>query len=338
MYKNELVLNPVGGGPPRNPKKEVVGRDIFVEQMIERLEYTSIQMFAPRRLGKSWVLKLLEVKAPSSVMAVYMDLEGSHSTYEFVENVATAFNFAGKRLGAAVGKILEDFSIGHLKAVGHKFPWKEHLDGIFQKLDSQKKPVWLLMDEFPLFLMNLANNEEAKTATKILDYFRYVRQNYKNIRFVLTGSIGLHWVVKDLEATGWRNPQNDDTKMTLEPLELREATRRRRHYLEGLEKAWPPPKHLPLLWKGTRSIYKRLFKTGARENVVKRWLIFVLGLHARRTTRLSLPIWINVWEAILAEAGLLPKVFWICWLRRRTFPLTRSVTYYLVSAKRLMKF
>ena len=136
MYKNELVLNPVGGGPPRNPKKEVVGRDIFVEQMIERLEYTSIQMFAPRRLGKSWVLKLLEVKAPSSVMAVYMDLEGSHSTYEFVENVATAFNFAGKRLGAAVGKILEDFSIGHLKAVGHKFPWKEHLDGIFQKLPS----------------------------------------------------------------------------------------------------------------------------------------------------------------------------------------------------------
>ena len=67
MAEKELVLKLAGGGPTRNPKKEVVGRDAFVAQMIERLEYTSIEMFAPRRLGKSWVLKLLEVKAPSPV-------------------------------------------------------------------------------------------------------------------------------------------------------------------------------------------------------------------------------------------------------------------------------
>jgi len=225
MAEKELVLRLAGGGPTRNPKKEVVGRDAFVAQMIELLEYTSIQMFAPRRLGKSWVLKLLAAKAPQNVMAVYMDLEGAHSTYEFVEDVAKAFGYLSKRWGAAVGKIFEGFSIGHLKATKHKFPWKAHLDGIFQKLDTQDKPVWLLMDEFPLFLMNLINNEEKKTATEILDYFRYVRQNYTNIRFVLTDSIGLHWVVKDLEATGWRNPQNDDSKMTLEPLGLKEATR-----------------------------------------------------------------------------------------------------------------
>ena len=250
MAEKELVLKLAGGGPTRNPKKEVVGRDAFVAQMIERLEYTSIEMFAPRRLGKSWVLKLLEVKAPSPVMAVYMDLEGAHSTYEFVDNVATAFKYAGKRLGAAVGKFLEGIEIGHLKNTGHKFPWKAHLDGVFQKLEAQNKPVWLLMDEFPLFLMNLTNNEEKKTATEILDYFRYVRQNYKNIRFVLTGSIGLHWVIEDLEGIGWRNPQNDDTKMTLEPLDLKEATRLAHALFKGIGKGMGSAKELAEVVEG----------------------------------------------------------------------------------------
>lgn len=224
MAENQLVLSLAGGGPTRKPEMEVVGRDAFVQKMIERLSYNSIQMFAPRRLGKSWVLRLLEVRAPSDVMAIYMDLEGAHSTYEFIENVAAAFSFKKEKLGAAVGKILEDFSFGDIKPTQHKFPWKDHLDGIFQRLERRGKPVWLLMDEFPLFLVNLIKKEEKNTATEIMDYFRKVRQNYANIRFVLTGSIGLHWVIEELEDTGWRNPQNDDTKLTLEPLALNDAT------------------------------------------------------------------------------------------------------------------
>lgn len=224
MPDPKIVLRLSGGGPPRNPEKEVIGRDQFVKEMMGFLEYTSVQLAAPRRIGKSWVLYLLESKAKVTAMPIYFDLERVHTPYEFVDVLAKKTKSIGKQVEAALGKLIEQAAkSGHGKMSDYEFPWKEHLDGILKKLNNQSKPVWLIFDEFPLFLNLFISNGQHETSIQLLDYLRFAQDEYRNIRFVITGSIGLHWIIKKLKEKGWRNPQNKDQRLTLRVLDKEDA-------------------------------------------------------------------------------------------------------------------
>lgn len=224
MPHPKIILRPSGGGPPRDPEKEVIGRDQFVKEMIGFLEYTSVQLSAPRRIGKSWVLYLLAAKAKETAVPIYFDLERVHTTYEFVDNLARRTKYIGKQLGAAFGKLIEQLAkSGHGKMNDYEFPWKEHLDGILKKLNYQPKPVWLIFDEFPLFLNLFISNGQHEISIQFLDYLRFAQDEYRNLRFVITGSIGLHWIIQKLKEKGWRNPQNKDQRLTLKVLEKEDA-------------------------------------------------------------------------------------------------------------------
>ncbi len=224
MSDKNIRLQPSGGGPPRNPVKEVIGRDRFVTEMMNFLEYTSIQLAAPRRIGKSWVLYLLEAKAKDTVLPIHFDLERVHSPYEFIDILATRIKSRTTQMEAALGKLIEQVAkSGHGKMDDYEFPWKEHLDGILKKLNKHPKPVWLIFDEFPLFLNLFIINGKHEISIQLLDYLRFARDEYRNVRFVITGSIGLHWIIKKLKEKGWRNPQNKDQRLTLGVLEEEDA-------------------------------------------------------------------------------------------------------------------
>jgi len=62
---------------------------------------------------------------------------------------------------------------------------------------STKSKVVLLMDEFPDTVLNISK-ESTKEAIDFLQDNRDLRQNYPNVKFVLTGSIGLGNVIKKL--------------------------------------------------------------------------------------------------------------------------------------------
>lgn len=250
MAENNIILSMAGGGPPRNPVKEVIGRDAFVDRLKNYLAYTSVQMYAPRRLGKSWVLRLLEAKAEPDAKGIYFDLERVQDTYELVVEFAKATKLSFARFHAGMNKILESIVVKGVKMEDYSFPWKTHLDAIFKKINSSETPVWLLLDEFPMVIDNLIANKKPEVATELLDYLRYSRQNYLNIKFVLTGSIGLHWMIDKLEETGWRNPQNDDEKITLEPLELKDATLLAEGILRGIEEKTEPGRELAKVTNG----------------------------------------------------------------------------------------
>jgi hypothetical protein len=222
MFNDNFSLRPCGGGPTRDPVREVVGRDQFVQTLQNHLEANNVHMFAPRRIGKTWVLRLLEERSRGIANPIYMDLESVHSLYEMVDKFARHSKLKVRRFNAAVGKIIENGK-GLCKATDYEFPWKDHFEEIFSTLNQNSKPTWFLLDEFPVMISNLKNKGSVAVATEVLDHFRYLRQNYPNVKTLLTGSIGLHWIVEELEKTGWRNPLNDQTMILLERLAINDA-------------------------------------------------------------------------------------------------------------------
>ena len=237
MPDSKLILQPSGGGPPRNAVKEVVGRDEFVKEIMRFLDYTSVQLTAPRRIGKSWVLYLLEAKAQNIATPVYFDLESVHTPYQFIDSLAVKVKSRIKQMEAAIGQIIVHLaSGGYGKMDDYEFPWKEHLDGILKKLNKHDKPIWLIFDEFPLFINHFIVAGKHQISIQLLDYLRYARDEYKNIRFITTGSIGFHWIIEKLKEKGWRNPQNKDQRLTLGVLQKEYAVLLTEGLFRGLEK------------------------------------------------------------------------------------------------------
>jgi len=82
----------------------------------------------------------------------------------------------------------------------------------------------LLIDELPEVLHNLEKNGKIDEAKSILKNLRRWRQDGKfiKLKFVLAGSIGIHYVVDKIE--GRNSDLNDLAKVSCNPLEESKAS------------------------------------------------------------------------------------------------------------------
>ena len=78
----------------------------------------------------------------------------------------------------------------------------------------------MLWDEFPLMLYNLLRREGPDSAMQLLDYLRALRlARADRLRFLFTGSLGLHLVLRSLRNAGSANePVNDMLSLTVPPM------------------------------------------------------------------------------------------------------------------------
>jgi hypothetical protein len=98
--------------------------------------------------------------------------------------------------------------------------WKSLLeDAVKDVLDAFEDDIRVvfLWDEFPLMLYNLRKREGADRAIQLLDTLRYLRATYPRLRFLFTGSIGLHLALKSLRAEGNANSPFNDVQIELAP-------------------------------------------------------------------------------------------------------------------------
>jgi len=79
----------------------------------------------------------------------------------------------------------------------------------------------VLMDEVPLAIGNVADHEGADEANALLQALREARQSERRLRWVLTGSVGFHHVLRKCKATD--GAVNDLVNLPLGPLEESEA-------------------------------------------------------------------------------------------------------------------
>jgi hypothetical protein len=219
--------------------KEVVGRDNIIEEIWDTLEQQSIRMTAERRIGKTTIIMKLRGQPRDGWVPIFQDLEKNHTALEFARSVfdeVEKYLSKSQKTARHTRKLLE--SLGGAEVGGFfKFPtfknnapWKEILthaiQDIVESAEKQSKRTLLLWDEVPLMLEGIKKREGELVAIEVLDIMRELRQTYgsRGLRMVITGSIGLHHVIKGFKQQHYSNaPVNDALSVPIPPLDFASA-------------------------------------------------------------------------------------------------------------------
>ena len=207
----------------------IVGRDHIVEVIQRRLEKKSVLFVAERRVGKTTVLDLLEERHNTdSCIMIYRDLEKIKSIEELEKEVYKSIKeYLGyiNRGKLKTLEVLETF-ISKIKYKDVEYQqeknWKEALyDAIVSVCEKTDKKVVFLWDELPYMLQNIYNLDKengTQNALELVDTLRSLDNEIKNLRFVFTGSIGLHHIAKVITDGSNSESFNNLDRIELKPL------------------------------------------------------------------------------------------------------------------------
>lgn len=192
---------------------------------------SDVLFVAPRRVGKTSIMKDLVATAPKEYFCIYKDVEGAITKNLFYKRV---FEMLIQRL-EGVSKYSKLFSNWVTKyeitkigtdgvEVGRKeIDYQKDVLNLLSEVAKEGSTVILFVDEFVEVILNLVNAGKQDEAISILHELREIRHNseLKNIIFVYAGSIGLHSVVKEI---GRPKLINDIEPLEIGSLNTKEAT------------------------------------------------------------------------------------------------------------------
>lgn len=223
-------------------------RDIERAQIWRVLVDNHVVLAAPRRLGKTSLLKQLVQTAPEhGLMAQYLDVSHHSDTAELLKSIDLAFSEASiqahlKRFSLAVsgwfarlGKVRIDAGeLGGIELETRPTAtagWPEQAQRLRARLSPQ--PVLIVLDEFSVFLQRLLQHDRDQ-AIHLLAVLRAWRQHTGlACRFVLSGSIGLNRL---LERHGLQAETNDCYDFPLPPFARPDALAMLQHF--GQREGW----------------------------------------------------------------------------------------------------
>ncbi len=209
---------------------QILGRDELIKAIWEILENQSVMMTAERRIGKTSIIRKMQAEPPEGWVPVLQDLEQFHSANEFATAVYREVSaFLGMQANVlqqlrAIWDGLGGTEIGGVLKLpdGDKQSWKALLTTTIDNLvaNQSDKKLLFLWDEMPYMLDSICNREGVEQAIAILDVLRALRhQHHPAFRMLVTGSIGLHHVIKRLQDEQYTNrPFNDVYSVEVTPL------------------------------------------------------------------------------------------------------------------------
>ena len=190
-----------------------------------------VLLAAPRRVGKSSIMKYMIEKNMDNYKCKYENIQGLASAdhffqtiYELIKSCMSFSQKASEWLRLLKETGIEEVSMtGTLKIRERTINYLEAVNHLLPKLMQNDFQIVLFIDELPEVLHNLNKNNKKEEAIIILKNLRRWRQEdqFKNFRLVLAGSIGIHYVIKTIEG---RNVDcNDFHKVKFEALTKEEA-------------------------------------------------------------------------------------------------------------------
>ena len=218
-----MQINPGG----RLDTKDVMGRDNEIARYWGVLERQGLVISAERRIGKTHIVLKMRDECRSEFLPFYQDLESVHSTAELIRSIYATVHrslnsLPGLRAHAAKWSSLIPDKIGSVALPTGAGSWQVLLSRAFDDLIGIDDDGLILMlwDEFPLMLHNLRRREGDDAAIQLLDFLRALRlARADRLRFLFTGSIGLHLVLRSLRKAGNTNdPVNDMLSLTVPPM------------------------------------------------------------------------------------------------------------------------
>ena len=223
-----MQINPGG----RLNTRDVMGRDNEIARYWCVLERQGLVISAERRIGKTHIVLKMRDECRSGYLPLYQDLEAVHSIADLIRSIYSTIQQSSSTPPGLKTRIAKWSSLLPSKIAGVDLPttdsaWQALLFDAFDDLIriAGDSVILMLWDEFPLMLHNLQRREGPDSAIQLLDNLRALRlARAHRLRFLFTGSIGLHLVLRSLRKAGNANdPVNDMLSLTVPPLAHRDT-------------------------------------------------------------------------------------------------------------------
>lgn len=231
------------------------GKDKYFERKnIETKIWSKIKqgedllLAAPRRSGKSSILKYLERNPQDGYLIKYKSVQSVDSINEYFKQIYkllleddSIFTFYKMHYEKAKGAVKSFISrIRGLSTDGIEIDPEERVDyyseckSLLKTLPKDFDTLLFLIDEFPDAVRNISNDDK-KEGIHFLQLIRELRQEFNdiNLQFVYSGSIGLVNVVNKLSRI---DLINDIVNIEVPPLNLSEAKELITRLVLGLRK------------------------------------------------------------------------------------------------------
>ena len=218
-----MQINPGG----QLATKDVIGRDDEIARYWDVLERQGLVISAERRIGKTHIVWKMRDECRPGYLPFYQDLEGVHTTADLTRSIYETVRQSLRALPALRAQFAKWSALVPDKVAGVDLPTGDStlralLDEAFDDLTgiADGRIILMLWDEFPLMLHNIQRREGDDSAIRLLDRLRALRLRHADrLRFLFTGSIGLHLVLRSLRRAGHANdPANDMMLHTVPPL------------------------------------------------------------------------------------------------------------------------
>ena len=167
-----------------------------------------ILFVAPRRVGKSSVMKELTKDHPEEFCAFYENIESDSTREEFYKRLfILLIEHTGKynKFKKGLAGFFKQRGLGEISAEGIKFEhkgldYKKELLLLVEILGKEKGHIVIFLDEFPDVIKGVITNEGIEAARDMLQTLRSLRSKdtLRNFTFVFAGSIGIEHVVSEL--------------------------------------------------------------------------------------------------------------------------------------------
>lgn len=219
-------------GPIPEPD-DMFGREQEIAECWTTLAHGNLLLLAPRRFGKSGVMRHLQRRPQSGLTPIWLHLEHIKDGVQFAEALLTVIRNdsnllgiirsatgAGRKFLSRVEEIGTD-SLGKVKLrAAEAKEWQEVVSEVVSALEARDTPILFLWDELPAMVKTIANKEGDDAAREFLSWFRSLRLNgddeLSRHRFVVAGSTGLDYLLNQRLT----NPEtiNDFRRVIIGPL------------------------------------------------------------------------------------------------------------------------
>ena len=219
-----MQINPGG----RLDTKDIIGRDNEIERYWSVLQRQGLVLSAERRIGKTHILLKMREECQRGYLPFYQDLEAVHSIADLIRSIHETARQSSSTRPSVKTHIAKWSALLPNKIAGVELPtadasWQvlltEAFDHLINIADDGMR-VLMLWDEFPLMLHNLQRKAGQDAPIQLLDHLRALRlARADRLRFLFTGSLGLHLVLRSLREAGNANdPVNDMLSLTVPPM------------------------------------------------------------------------------------------------------------------------
>lgn len=214
-------------------------REKLMTDLWRYLPAESVELVAPRRFGKSSVMRRLSDDPQNGCLVVYTDCQGFASEAQFFSRLFADICIASgsgrllliaDRARTAVGGAIDKFRT--LGIAGFKFDLndskpdspEERMERVRAALELTRRPAVLILDEFSVMLSNfLKAGVPREQVVAFLAQLRKLRLSEScRVAMVIGGSMSLEYWLRQLNASGL---MNDVRRVVLPAFDTDTATR-----------------------------------------------------------------------------------------------------------------